>query len=127
MAIGHVTREKAGNVKPTRYFSDRHEKAVAKAVNGQQQLNSGATPFQKGDIINKHFLIECKTKTSQSDSISIKKAWLEKNQQEALYMGKSYNALAFNFGPDSSNYYIIDESLFKYLLEFLESCSEDNA
>jgi hypothetical protein len=33
-------------------------------------------------------LIECKTKTSPSNSISIKKEWIEKNKQEMVFMGK---------------------------------------
>lgn len=77
--------------------------------------------FQKGDILTKHFLLEAKTKTSLSESISIKKEWLLKNKREALSMSKPFNALAFNFGPDEPNYYIIDENLFQELLEYLEN------
>ena len=57
-------------------------------------------------------LLECKTKTSTSESISIKKEWLVKNESERVFMGKKYSAIAFNFGPDENNYYIIDEFLF---------------
>lgn len=57
-------------------------------------------------------LLECKTKTSPSESISIKKEWLVKNESERIFMGKKYSAIAFNFGPDENNYYIIDEFLF---------------
>jgi hypothetical protein len=57
-------------------------------------------------------LLECKTKTSPSESISIKKEWLAKNESERVFMGKKYSAIAFNFGPDENNYYIIDEFLF---------------
>lgn len=60
-----------------------------------------------------------------SDSISIKKEWLEKNVQEAMFMGKKYNALAFNFGPDEENHYIIDEYLFKELMEYLAIKGDD--
>jgi hypothetical protein len=45
-------------------------------------------------------LIECKTKMTPSQQVSIKKEWLEKNSNEAVFMGKKYSALAFNFGPD---------------------------
>ena len=34
-------------------------------------------------------------------------------------MGKLYNALAFNFGPDSKNYFIIDEDSFKLYTEII--------
>jgi hypothetical protein len=58
--------------------------------------------WQKGDIINNDvsMLIECKTKMTPSQQVSIKKEWLEKNSNEAVFMGKKYSALAFNFGPD---------------------------
>lgn len=32
-------------IKPTRFYSNRQEKSVAKAVSGKQTANSGATPF----------------------------------------------------------------------------------
>lgn len=118
MAFGVKTKTDDG--KPTRYFSDKQEKAIAKAVGGKQTANSGATDFQKGDVIiggSASWLIEAKTKTSSSESISIKKEWFEKNEYEAAEMGKKYTALAFNFGPGEPNHYIIDEWLFKELLE----------
>lgn len=121
MALGVKERLKEGEKKPTRYYSSKQEKSVAKAVNGTQTPNSGATPWIKGDVSTNKVLLECKTKTSASDSISIKKAWLEKNREEALFMGKPYNALAFNFGPDQENFYIIDEYLFEELLEYLNN------
>lgn len=31
----------------------------------------------------------------------------------------TYTALAFNFGPDEKNYYIIDEELFEILVTYL--------
>lgn len=109
--------------KPTRYFSKKQEDKVAEAVKGSRNINSGATMFIKGDVqtSDDSFLIECKTKTSHADSISIKKDWIEKNRQEALFMNKKHSALAFNFGPDEPNYYIIDEYLFQQLLEHLQN------
>ena len=53
-------------------------------------------------------------------SFSIKKDWLEKNKEEAFAMGKDYSAVAFNFGPNSENYYVIDEKLFKLLKDYVE-------
>jgi len=38
-------------MKPTRYFSNRQEKKVAKRVGGKQVSNSGATAFNKGDVV----------------------------------------------------------------------------
>ena len=102
--------------RPTRFYSNRQEKQVAKAVGGKQTANSGATAFNKGDVITDDWLIECKTCTQEKASFSIKKAWLEKNKEEAFAMGKSQNALCFDFG-DNQRYYIIDERTFKRLME----------
>ena len=107
--------------KSTRHYSSKQEKSVAKAVNGKTTANSGATMFKKGDIETDKFLIECKTKMTDSESISIKKAWIDKNIQEMIFMGKDYQAIAFNFGPDKPNYYIIDELTFQELLGYINS------
>lgn len=119
--IETVDRNKSGEKKPTRYYSSKQEKAVAKKFDGKQTKNSGATLFDKGDVTLDKWLIECKTKTSISESISVKKEWLEKNNKEAIFEGKDYSALAFNFGPNEKNYYIIDEYLFKELVDYINN------
>ena len=119
-------RHKEGEKKPTRSYSDVQEKSVVKALNGKQTISSGSTPFSKGDVLLDDFLLECKTKTSHADSISIKKEWLEKNKAEALFMGKKYHALAFNFGPNEPNNYIIDEYLFQEFIDYL-NWKEENS
>ena len=106
-------------MRPTRFYSNRQEKKVAKAVNGKQVSNSGATDFQKGDIASGLFLIECKTKTTESKSFAIKKEWLDKNREEAFEMGKPYSAIAIDFG-DGENHYLISEKLFIKLVRSLE-------
>lgn len=115
------------NKKATRYFSNKQEKHVAKAIGGNQVANSGATMFSKGDCSNEKWLIECKTKTSPSQSMSIKKEWLEKNEEEAFAMRKNHSALAFNFGDihNAQNYYIISEQEFLRFLK-LEELYESN-
>ena len=122
--LSRTPREKIGEQKPTRYYSKRQEDTVAKALSGSRTKNSGATKWQKGDVLTDKFLIEAKTKTTPSDSISLRKEWIEKNIQESLFMGKPYSALVFNFGPDQTNYYVIDEFLFQTLLEVLENRDE---
>lgn len=120
--LNTVKREKDGVKEPTRSFSKKQEDYVAKKFGGNRVKNSGATAFAKGDVNlgRGSFLIECKTKTTPSESISIRKDWLEKNVKEALFMGKQNSALAFNFGPGEKNYYIIDEYLFELLLDKLD-------
>ena len=108
-----------GTVRPTRFYSNKQEKAVAKAVGGKQTPNSGATPWIKGDVVAEEWLIECKTTTTPKESFSVKKAWLEKNKEEAFAMGKQYSTLAFNFGPDEPNYYVLDERTFKQFIYLL--------
>ncbi len=125
MARGVAIRYKEGEKIPTRTFSDKQEKDVAKVVGGKQTSNSGATPWQKGDVLidgynQDSWLLECKTKTTPSNSISIKKDWFLKNRQEAVFMGKKHTAIVFNFGPNEENHYIIDEYLFQELLEHLK-------
>ena len=128
MVIGTAKRVKEGDKPlPTRHYSSRQEKDVAKAVNGKVQKNSGATDFLKGDIVTSgrnSFLLECKTKTSSSESISIKKEWFEKNRQECLLTGTPHQAVVFNFGPGEENHYIIDEYLFQFLKDKLDELEE---
>ena len=113
--------------KPTRYFSSKQEKSVAKFVGGKVVANSGATLFSKGDVKLDNMLIECKTKVNPTNSFSIKKEWLEKNEEEAFAMGKDYSALCFNFGDlhNTKNYYVIDENLFKKLLNTIKEENEN--
>ena len=106
--------------KPTRYYSKRQEQRVAKAVGGKRQPNSGATPFYKGDVITDQFLIECKTKTVDCKSFTIKEDWLLKNEEEAFAMGRE-SALCFDFGPSANKrYYVISERQFDLLRQCIE-------
>ena len=100
----------------TRYYSKRQETKVAKKLKGKRTANSGATAFQKGDVVTKQWLIECKTKVKDSKSFTIKEDWLLKNEEEAFAMGKNNSALCFDFGPSANKrYYVISERLFELL------------
>ena len=122
MAAGIRQRVREGDKpKPTRYFSNKQEKSIAIALGGHQQPNSGATPWAKGDVVTDKFLLEAKTKTKSSNSITIQKEWFEKQKQESAFLGKPYTAVVFSFGPDEEQHYIIDEELFQVLLEVLEN------
>ena len=102
--------------RPTRFFSNRQEKRVAKAVKGKQTANSGATKFSKGDVVSDDWLLECKTHTEPRESFTIKRDWIMKNREEAFQMGKHNSALVIDFG-DGENHYLVDEKTFKRLLE----------
>lgn len=114
-----VTRIKDGEKKPTRYFSSIQEKNVAKTFGGIVTKNSGATPFQKSDVLLDKVAVECKTQTKVKETFTIREGWMVKNEAEALFMGKPYSALSFNFGPGKKQYYIISEEMFEKLLEVL--------
>lgn len=114
------------NKNSTRYFSSIHEKNVAKTIDGRVNSNSGATPFYKGDVMNEHFLFECKTVMTPQKSISIKKDWMDKLKVEKLGMGKSRDCLVFNFEPDGENYYILREKEMKEFLDLINMSFEEN-
>lgn len=121
MAFGIRERIREGEKVATRSRSSAQEKKVAKATGGKQTPNSGATPWVKGDVLTDDWLLECKTKMTHAESITIRKDWFEKNKNEMVFNGKKYQAVVFNFGPDEENHYIIDEYLFQELMEYLQT------
>lgn len=106
--------------RPTRFYSSRQEKTVAKAVGGKKVANSGATAFNKGDVITADVLIECKTCTKPQSTFTIKKEWITKNREEAFSMHKDYSALAIDFG-DGEQHYIISQKMFNQWLQGLDN------
>lgn len=113
-------RRDADQTKPTRYYSNKQEKAVASAIGGRKVANSGATPYNKGDVSDDNWLIECKTCVKDQKSFTVQKHWFEKNIEESIFMKKDYNAVVFSFGPNSKNYYVVDEATFLEMKEALD-------
>ena len=109
------------NKEATRYFSNRHEQSVCKALGGVQTSNSGAAKFSAGDVIVKDasMLIECKCSMTEKQSISLKKEWFIKNKEEAFATRLTNNCVCVNFGPDTDNIYCINEKLMRFLVEKL--------
>ena len=105
--------------RPTRFYSNKQEKIIAKSVGGHKVANSGATTFNKGDVVTDKVLIEAKTCTSLKKSFSVKREWIDKNREEAFAMGKPYSAVAIDFG-DGEQHYIISQKMFNMLLETLD-------
>jgi hypothetical protein len=112
----------------TRFFSRQQETHVADIIGGKTTPNSGARPYQKGDVsssgdksgdsvADESWLLEAKTCTTPKQSFSIKKQWLETIKEEAFQAGKMNYALVFSFGPKQDNYYILSEDKFKQLFE----------
>lgn len=112
-----LKQRNTGEKKTTRESSTNQEKQIQKSLGAKRTSNSGATAFgQKGDLLLEDWTIEAKTVQKPQKSFSIKKEWLEKLKQESLYNGKKYEALAFQFGPDEENFYVIDENTFKLFI-----------
>lgn len=109
--------------RPTRFYSSRQEKKVAKAVQGKQVANSGAGLWGKGDVRTDDWLLECKTHTEERQQFTIKKEWIEKNREEAFQMGKHHAALVIDFG-DGVQHYLISERDFLELLEHLREVNQ---
>lgn len=105
--------------RPTRFYSNRQEKKIAKEVGGKKVANSGATTFSKGDVRTDNFLIEAKTCTKEQKTFTVKREWIKKNQEEAFAMGKMFSAVAIDFG-DGEQYYLINQKLFNKLVEALD-------
>jgi len=110
----------ADPIRPTRFYSKRQEKHIAKELGGRRQANSGATAFQKGDVVLDDWLLEAKTCTTVKKSFSIKREWLDKNKEEAFAMRKPYNALVIDFG-DGEQFYMVDEKTFKVMLDYMQN------
>ena len=110
------------NKSATRYASETQENRIANKLGGRVNSNSGAGKFAKSDVVvNEASLsIECKTCMSEKDSFSIKKDWIEKHRQESWANRLANSVIAFNFNyQDSHDFYVIDDSLMKFLVEKL--------
>lgn len=75
-----------------------------------RQVNSGAMWHSKGDIKLHHALMECKERGSTNSrgekTISIPKAWLEKQELEAFQEQRPYWYLPFGYKNDEAIYLI---------------------
>jgi hypothetical protein len=80
-------------------------------------MASGALWMAKSDVVSQLFQIECKTKEKPSKSMSIKKEWMDKIEQEGFDNGK-IAALVFSFG-DTNDYFVMRDQDFLTLIEEL--------
>ena len=110
------------NKNSTRYYSSLQEERISKKLNFIKQPNSGASLFNKSDLINKNIsmAIECKTCMKNKDSFTIKKEWFEKQKNDSFANRLEHSVIAFNFGPDDlEDKFIIDYKLMYYLINKL--------
>lgn len=104
--------------KSTRDASSKQEKAIAKSLNARRTSNSGATKFDKGDLyVGQEWLIEAKTCMQPKKSFLIKQEWLQKMKEEQFATNKMYSALCFDFGDNGNRYYIVEEQVFKNVIQ----------
>lgn len=111
--------------KPNRFYSKKQEQRVADALGMRRTPNSGATLFAKGDVEGEEILIECKTLTKKQKQHTIRRDWIETNEEEAFARGKDLSALAFDFG-DGEQYYILNELDFINLLSAYREVTKDD-
>lgn len=108
-------------MKSTREVSTNQEKAISKVLGAKRTANSGATKYDKGDlVIGQDWLIEAKTCMQPKSSFSIKKQWLDKLREEQFATNKMYSALCFDYGDNKNRYYIVNENTFKLMIEQLK-------
>ena len=99
------------------------ERNLSKRLGVNQQPGSGASESAKGDLKGKQFLIESKTSTSNSFSISLEQ--LTKIKFEARDMDKS-PALAVNFvladgkPKPYGSWVLVEESMYKKIMDLLD-------
>lgn len=111
---------------PTRYFSEKQEKHIAKVTGGKVQSNSGGTKFGGGDVHTDKFFIEAKTPTKEKTSFTLKKDWIVKMDEQAFEQGKEEAVLAFRFDPDKGkDFYILNERQFLEYLKYKEDMEND--
>ena len=110
-------------MKPTKYYSNKQEQYVSKALGGKQTIASGGVKFSAGDVIIPNtMVIECKTTvTDDKKSWSIKQQWLDQLEQERINLMLPYSALAISKNSaGNNNMYVINEQLMKKLLEAIK-------
>jgi hypothetical protein len=73
-----------------------------------------------GDVHTDDFLIEAKSPMKSQKNITIQAAWIDKATEQAFEQNKPYWALAVSFNPEGPDYYVIEEALFKTLVNYLK-------
>lgn len=84
------------------------EKRTGKAVGGKGTPGSGARWHSKGDVKTKKILFE--VKSTDKSSMSVKRHWLDKIEQEA-FASRRMPVLVLVFGD--KRYYVLREAEFQ--------------
>ena len=94
---------------------------MARTLSGRVQAASGALPGNKGDVLSEDYLVECKR--TDKASLSIKKEWLEKIDQEAAAVNKEF---VVHIEIQDRAYVLIDEDEFISLLQAVHSVDTED-
>lgn len=106
--------------------SEEQENYIAKLLGGKVVAGSGAKPFNKGDVRVKDFLlVECKTQVKKAESYKIEKKIIDKVSEEAFGSNINNYAVAFNFGDNENNYFIVNQKFFKELFQCYKDINND--
>lgn len=116
-------------------YSTKTPKSVPKKMNkvkkeAKRQPNSGAMWYAKGDVLLDHALVEIKERGTLNargeKTISIPKAWLLKQEDEAFQEQRHYWYLAFAYKNDSEIYLIKPYDQEIELVHELRKSHEEN-
>lgn len=83
------------------------EEQVAKDLNTHPVVSSGNTDFQKGDVVDSHWFIDCKY--TDKESYSVKNSLREKYEKKAQEEGRDF-IMALNL--NGKRYAVIDYDTF---------------
>lgn len=98
--------------------SQKHEARLAKAINGQRIVASGALWSRKGDVRSQDLLIE--HKWTGKSSFTVKAAVLEKIVKEAILDGRMP---VLGISLNNENYVMLTEDDYLELRQFLQECT----
>ena len=104
--------------------------SVPNIAKARRSRGSGNIWFEKGDVLDRILNLECKERTANElqcgdKSMSIKKSWLTKAEDEAATDGK-VSALPFRFKNDDKVYIIMESCNIIELVNMLKSYAQDN-
>lgn len=112
-----------------------YNQSVRKAKDvARRTLASGALHFDLGDMVTEEeltaSLAEFKERGSKdargAKTISIKKEWLDKLEEEARKMGKSYYFLPFSFKGSDTDYVAMDYNILLSYIQTIQALLEQN-
>lgn len=88
-------------------FSSRQERMVADYMGWKVVSGSGARPFDPGDVVNAHCLVECKTHDTEQTNIVFRKTHWKKISTEARAKNRYAILITDNGTQKSCNTWVL--------------------